>query len=268
MKSVNHTNHGAGVGAFVLRTCYYDDRVEAPVAETKINEKDGAEMVWVPEGEFVMGNDDGLQREKPLRTVYLDGYWIYKYPVTLEQYAAYCRESGLSLPPKPEWGWRHDHPVVNVSWHDATAYAAWAGVALPTEAQWEKAARGTDGREYPWGETWDPARCQCSRDKYGDAKSTAPVTEYRDGVSPFGAMDMAGNVWEWCDDWYAENYYYKAAPSRNPAGPAAGEYRVLRGGGWYNYDGGYFRCAYRDGDGPDVVNGGIGFRCASRAGLS
>jgi sulfatase modifying factor 1 len=234
------------------------------MVQTKINEKDGAEMVWVPAGEFVMGSDDSnWNDERPRRTVYLDGYWIYKYPVTWEQYGAYCRESGLSLPPKPDWGWRHDHPVVNVSWNDANSYAAWAGVLLPTEAQWEKAARGTDGREYPWEGPWDASKCA---NLVGPRRnSTAPVTEHPGGVSPFGAMDMAGNAWEWCEDWYAEDYY-KAAPSRNPTGPADGTDRVLRGGGWSSNDEVSFRCAYRGRYVPDIVIDICGFRCASRAG--
>src|SRR5580704_10252336 len=121
--------------------------------QTKINEKDGAEMVWVPDGEFIMGGD--AYGAKPRRTVHTAGYWIYKYPVTVEQYTRYCTENGVDWPKKPDWGYRHNHPVVNVSWHEAATYCKWADVSLPTEAQWEKAARGTDGREYPWGDAWD-----------------------------------------------------------------------------------------------------------------
>jgi len=231
--------------------------------ETKINEKDGAEMVWVPEGEFIMGSDDHDDDEKPRRTVYLDGYWIYKYPVTLEQYAKYCRESGLALPPKPEWGYRHNHPVVNVSWDDALAYCEWASVALPSEAEWEKAARGTDGREYPWGPEWDTL--MCSNSVGGGSSSTASVTAHPSGGSPFGAMEMAGNVWEWCGDWYS-NAYYNNAPKRNPIGPPKGSGRVLRGGGWNYNRPDVFRCADRYGYAPGNGYYVFGFRCVSRPG--
>jgi sulfatase modifying factor 1 len=222
-------------------------RAELTTMQTKINEKDGSEMVWVPEGDFIMGGD--AYGAKPRRTVHTAGYWIYKYPVTVEQYTRYCTEMGVKWPDKPRWGYRHNHPVVNVSWHDATRYCAWAGVSLPKEVEWEKAARGTDGREFPWQGPWDASKCANSvGEKRG---STAPVTQHPGGASPFGAWDMAGNVWEWCDDWYEE-----------------GKYRVLRGGAWINYDGVIFRCACRNWYAPDVVNDGIGLRGVSRPGSS
>ena len=134
-----------------------------PVAgATRINPKDGAVMVYVPAGEFVMG-DDQMPRSSPRRTVTLDAFWIYKNDVTVAQYRKFCQATGRQMPQTPTWGWKDDHPVVNVTWDDAKAYCDWAGAALPTEAQWEKAARGTDGRMYPWGNEWDAGKLWCSR---------------------------------------------------------------------------------------------------------
>ncbi|MBM3496659.1 MAG: hypothetical protein FJX72_20420, partial [Armatimonadetes bacterium] len=197
--------------------------------EVRINPKDGAEMVYIPAGEFIMGSDGGGD-EKPRRKVYLDGYWMYQHEITVAQYRRFCSETGRKMPDAPSWGWKNDHPIVNVSWHDAKAYAAWAGVQLPTEAQWEKAARGTDGREYPWGSTFDSSKAVCSV-RPRDENSTAPVGSIPAGASPYGCLDMAGNVWEWCADWY-DGGYYRKAPNRNPTGPASGTLRVLRGGSW------------------------------------
>jgi formylglycine-generating enzyme required for sulfatase activity len=133
---------------------------------------------------------------------------------------------------------------VNVSWDGAAAYAQWAGASLPTEAQWEKAARGTDGRVYPWGNAWDASKAQCSKEKWGDAKTPAAVGSFLTGASPFGCLDMAGNVWEWCADWYDAGYY-KTASAKNPTGPATGTSRVLRGGSWSGDTPDDFRAAYR-----------------------
>ncbi len=247
----------------------------AKLGEERTNPLDGAAMVWVPAGEFLMGNTDneGESNERPQHRVYLDGYWIYKYEVTVAQYRAFCAATGWALPPFPSghsWkgkaGWAdpalQNHPIVNVTWHDATAYAAWAGAQLPTEAQWEKAARGTEGRIYPWGNAWDLAKC--ANDANSDSKgiSTWPVGSFPAGVSWCGAHDMAGNVWEWCADWYDAGYY-KTAPTRNPTGPATGTYRVLRGGSWD--DGIEYGCrgACRSYNDPGYWGYGFGFRCLS-----
>jgi len=122
-----------------------------------INAKDRAEVVYIPAGEFTMGSKPGVGKsdEQPEHKVDLDGYWIYQTKVTVAQYRQFCQATGRSMPNAPSWGWKDDHPIVSVTWDDATAYAKWAGAALPTEAQWEKAARGTDGRIYPWGNEWD-----------------------------------------------------------------------------------------------------------------
>jgi len=216
-------------------------------------------MVYIPAGQFIMGSRDGGSDEKPQRKVHLDGYWMYRHPVTVAQYRRFCRETRRKTPDPPSWGWEEDHPIVKVSWHDAKAYANWAGAHLPTEAQWEKAARGTDGRVYPWGDDWDPSRCRCSLRLLGDAGSTSPVGSYPSGASPYGCHDMSGNVWEWCADWYDEDYYAKA-PSRNPTGPSSGQRRVVRGGAWYDVLEVDLRASYRWSS-PDGRNCGYGFRC-------
>ncbi len=223
--------------------------------EERVNPVDGAVMIYIPAGEFLMGSND-YDDEKPRRNVYLDGYWIYKYPVTVAQYRKFCQATGRQEPPPPDWGWKDDHPIVNVSWNDAVAYAKWARVRLPTEAEWEKAARGTDGRRFPWGNEWDAKKCNTWES--GPRRTTA-VGSYADGASPYGIQDMAGNVWEWCADWY-DAHYYKSAPNRNPTGPDSGKYRVLRGGSWYYYVRNC-RAALRSTVAPAVRLNNNGFRC-------
>lgn len=224
----------------------------------QVKAKDGSEMILIPAGEFTMGSNDGEASEKPAHKVYLDTYEIGKYEVTVAQYRKFCRATGRAMPVEaPPWGWKDDHPIVNVSWFDAEAYCKWAGGRLPTEAEWEKAARGTEGRTYPWGNTWDKNKCA----NYGlGLKSTAAVGSYPSGASPYGCMDMAGNVWEWSADWHGE-HYYSASPARNPKGPGSGKYRVLRGGSFYNSDSNN-RCAFRLTDYPYDYYFTNGFRLA------
>ena len=251
-----------------------------------VNPTDGAAMVWVPAGTFRMGSGlregiraaagrrdwremrdvvwNGLRGEadsdeEPARKVFLDGYWIYQYEVTVAQYRQFCAATGRPMPPEPPWDWQDNHPVVNVDWDDAAAYAAWAGAALPTEAQWEKAARGPDGRLYPWGNAWDGTKCRNSVDQY-NATSSSPVGIFPASAGPYGAHDMAGNVWEWCADWY-DGEYYKLAPPRNPTGPATGTARVVRGGSWLNTNPVNFRAASRCGGNPSYWLDSLGFRC-------
>jgi formylglycine-generating enzyme required for sulfatase activity len=207
-----------------------------------------------------MGSDNNPD-ESPVRKVYLDGFWIYKHPVTVAQYHNFCGATGRAMPPSPGWGWLDDHPMVNVTWHDAKAYCAWAGARLPTEAEWEKAARGTDGPIYPWGETWNPALLHSSKRDLADARRTAPAGSLPAGAGPYGCLDMVGNVWEWCADWYSDGYYAHA-PSKNPTGPERGTMRVLRGGAWGNFNRDYLTTTKRAGFTPDTWFNGAGFRCA------
>ena len=226
-------------------------------------EKDGSVFVLVPEGEFEMG--DGEYKDCPAHRVFLDAYYIGKYCVTNEQYARFAEVTGHRPPDNTEWRnpEKANHPVTDVSWDDAVAYAEWTGCGLPTEAQWEKAARGPDGYEYPWGGWWDETKCRNYENK-GD-ESTAPVDAYPGGVSGYGTYQQAGNVWEWCSDWDDEDYYTYPEASRNPGGPSEGTRRVYRGGSWGNDDESIFRGANRLRDDPSDRGGNLGFRLVRRA---
>ena len=224
------------------------------VGSIMISEKDGMEMVYVPAGAFTMGSNDGDADEKPVHEVYLDGYWIDKYEVTNAQYAKCVAEGDCDKQVKMEYA---NHPVVQVSWIDAHAYCAWAGRRLPSEAEWEKAARGTDGRTYPWGfETPSASQLNYNLNEGG----MTAVGNYPAGASPYGALDMAGNVWEWVADWYDAGYYSKS-PLENPPGPDSGTYRVLRGGSWL-VNGRDVRSADRNLNFPVSANDYLGFRCS------
>jgi serine/threonine-protein kinase len=230
---------------------------------TMLREKDGMEMVYVPEGTFTMGskNNDAEadSDEKPEREVYLDAYWIDKYEVSNAQYAL-CVAANKCTEPDPPNKYNNyyysNHPVVNVDWNQASAYCEWAGGRLPTEAEWEKAARGPDGNKYPWGN--ENPTCY-KANYYPCVRNTRKVGSYPEGVSYYGALDMAGNVWEWVNDWYAGSYDINQL--NNPTGPSSGIYRVLRGGSWFSLDWGV-RSAYRSWYYPDYWDGSWGFRCA------
>jgi formylglycine-generating enzyme required for sulfatase activity len=221
-------------------------------------------MVGVPAGEFIMGSPagEGADDEHPQHTVSLDAFWIDRTEVTNAQYRG-CLDAGACAKPQ-YWGdsaYDADgQPVVGVVWNDAEAYCKWAGARLPTEAEWEKAARGTDGRVYPWGNE-DPT---CERANYNtDCVGKPALTgSYPASASPYGALDMAGNVWEWVADWYAADTY-GPSPQQNPTGPDSGDRRVLRGGSW-NMGPVHARCAYRDGNVPGSRFNylGDGFRCS------
>jgi formylglycine-generating enzyme required for sulfatase activity len=251
-----------------------------PIKTLYINEKgfweanygDGIIMVHIPAGEFTMGSND-YDDEKPLHTIYLDGYWIGKYEVTFAQYDKYCEDVKKAKPDDEGWG-RGKRPVINVSWDDAKAYCDWLSTEknltfkLPTEAQWEKAARGTASIKYPWGDNepyykgkwYANYAAHDSWEKRGEDgfEFTAPVGSYPQGASPYGLLDMAGNVWEWCYDLYGDDYY-KNSPKENPTGPESGSLRVVRGGGWAD-DARGLRCAYRLFDGPSFRDSNPGFR--------
>ncbi len=227
------------------------------------------EMVHVPAGEFLLGSDPikdklGSDHEQPQHILYLPDYYLARTPVTNAQYAAFIQAAQHEPPRhwtdgKPPNG-KADHPVVNVTWHDATAYCRWLAeltrkpYRLPTEAEWEKGARGTDGRIYPWGDRWDAARCNTKEQSIED---TTPVRSYRKGASPYGLLDMAGNVWEWTSS-LSWDYPYRSDDGRED--PISSGSRVLRGGSWLNYYDAA-RCAYRRGYVPVYHNRVHGFRC-------
>lgn len=281
------------------------------------------DMVLIPEGIFLMGSTredidklleidhnieiDRLYNELPQREVFLSAYLIGKYPVTNAQYKKFIDEGGYTH--KAFWsdaGWQYisenplssndldailhgeqNCPVINVSWYEAEAFAKWGGKRLPTEAEWEKAARGADGRIYPWGNVFDRSKLNCAELKI---ERPTPVAKFPEGQSIYGCFDMAGNVWEWVADWY-DSQYYPHAPKKDPQGPSLAEKspyfgrpeevgisiyelkpsptsgslsacKVLRGGSWNGSGLVHIRCANRDYDEPGYKNDTIGFRCA------
>ena len=295
---------------------------------TQTNPKDGAETVWIPAGDFLMGADPSdnerlwkklgwdkdwmkyAKDEGPKHRVQLDGFWMYKYEVTVRQFQKFVDATGYKTDAEKE-GWNYwfntdkatwemgegiswrcpfgkgqpaerDHPVVCVSWNDAQAYCKWAGVRLPTEAEWEYAGRGGDtgfaGKShhaFVWGSDaptklvanmWDesaarkwPKTSFLKFPNYDDGYAqTAPVGTYP--ANGFGLFDMAGNAWEWCSDWHGEKYY-AGSPAKNPVGPREGKYRVARGGAWVNTPFN-LRVSLRSWNPPADRNGYLGFRCA------
>ncbi|MEM6457539.1 MAG: formylglycine-generating enzyme family protein [Acidobacteriota bacterium] len=199
------------------------------------NEPDGSVLVYVPGGSYTLGADDISEAERPIHTVRLSPYWIGKYPVTNAQYSAFVEATGYEKPryrDNSDWNGAN-HPVVSVTWHDAHAYCAWAGLTLPSEAQWEAAARSQDQRKYPWGNA-EPTDQLANFNEHNDA--TTPVDNYPDGAGPFGALDQAGNVDEWCLDLWDASAYASRDGETDPvchgAGASESALRVLRGGSW------------------------------------
>jgi len=268
-----------------------------PAARPALSSSSDKKTVLVPAGSFLMGSPKGTEIavvEKPEHTVRLEAFRIDRYEVTNEEYGRFLRAikevhpptcSPLEAPGKdhtpdaktwtdPEWN-APDKPVVSVDWFDAYAYCAWAGGRLPTEAEWEKAARGTDGRTYPWGNEFTPgvllgnfadeSAKKANPDwvilgNYDDGfVHTAPVGSFPDGKSPYGAEDMAGNVWEWVADWFASTTY--STPNQvDPTGPENGEARVLRGGSFDSHPN-LIRTAARHRHWPTYRAPAYGFRC-------
>jgi formylglycine-generating enzyme required for sulfatase activity len=239
-------------------------------------------MVLIPAGEFEMGSAIGEDDEKPVHTVYLDGFYIDVYEVANTQFAEFLNKKANLAEGGKAWfaagvSWVHigksggrwqaesgyaDHPVVGVTWYGAAAYCAWAGKRLPTEAEWEKAARGgLKGKQFPWGD----AAPICTKKAGNGAqfepcgRETAPVGSF--APNGYGLFDVAGNVWEWVSDWYGS---YDQMPQSNPNGPVTGSLKVMRGAGWYFYADN-LRTANRSQSYPTEWNGSLGFRCAATA---
>jgi len=232
---------------------------EGEIGSTWVRPQDGMVMVYVPKGTFIMGSESGEEDEQPVHEVYLDAFWIDQTEITYTMYARFDPSKYGS------------QPVQKLTWQQAQAYCAWAGGRLPSEAEWEKAARGTDERTYPWGDQPPAADLVNfadlrSRQSWADVSvddgysEVAPVGKYPAGASPYGALDMAGNAAEWVNDWYVENYY-AFSQQANPQGPEDGLFRVLRGGSYYTTAAGVRtteRSWYIDEGSAEY----IGFRCA------
>lgn len=246
--------------------------------------QDNDYWVTIPAGTFLMGaqskdpargnyDPEAGKNEFPVHEVALNAFRIGHYPVTVEEYGRFLKDEGYgnqqwwkgggfgqrTKPGDWEEQMRHrSRPLVRVTWYEAAAYCAWAGGRLPTEAEWERAARGTEGRKYPWGNKAPDA----SRANYGETKvgHASPVGLFPRGTTPEGIADMAGNVWEWVADWYADDYYRKSL-RENPPGPGTGSARVIRGGSW-TFPSGDLRSAYRGRVAPEPRGVAIGFRCA------
>lgn len=245
-------------------------------------------MVYIAAGEFLMGSKSkeqspaetdpaALDAERPEHAVFLDDYWIDRTEVTNQMYAIFLNALGnqeqigvtwldaesdhARIHQQEDGTWRADpgyehHPAVEVTWFGANSYCQWLGKRLPTEAEWEKASRGTDARKFPWGEGFN-----CELANYlGCVGDTVPVLSLDKGISPYGVLHLAGNAWEWVADWFAEDYY-KTSPDRNPTGPLKGSQRVMRGG-CALCSGTYLRSTYRDKMRPDESGFFSGFRCA------
>ncbi len=233
--------------------------------------KEKCDMVLIPAGPFIMGINDIKQEQRPSHKVYLNAFYIDRYEVTNAQYYEFLdyikktnnhskchKDEPMNKDHIPN-SWKDDYynhpeyPVVRVDWYDAYAYAAWAGKRLPTEAEWEKAARGTDERRWPWGDEWDFKKCNV-----GDPE---PIGSYEEGKSAYGCYDMAGSVAEWCADW-GDMLYYTRSPRKNPKGPKKGNNKIIRGGSRFAEIGVLLRCTARKSMSPYLGNVGVGFRCA------
>jgi formylglycine-generating enzyme required for sulfatase activity len=280
------------------------DRLSTPgAASADVSDQDGMPLILIPAGNFGRGAapehlalmfdlcplcDPGtVADQSPSRSIYLDVYWIDKTEVTVAQFTKFINEtgyittaeqkgSGSVFNPTAGWTalpgatWRNsipvgdtntNYPVSQVSWHDAVAYCAWAGRRLPTEAEWEKAARGVDGRLFPWG-NGEPDGTLLSFNL--NAGGAVPVGSFPAGSSPYGVLDMSGNLWEWVADYYDESYY-SYAPDRNPLGPSAGDGRTIRGGSWATLRDTelvYATTTFRLWNYPDISSNALGFRCA------
>lgn len=243
------------------------DRLRKSKKDAESAQAEQAPMGLIPAGSFWMGVDglQGLDDERPRHAVLLNAYAMDLYEVTVGRYATFLRKTERAPPLFWDTVDLHEHadrPVIGVDWTDADAYCRWAGKRLPTEAEWEHAARGTDERRYPWGNhtpTSELANYAIGA-RFSYSQTLMPVGRYEQGTSPYGMYDMAGNVWEWVQDWYGANYYEVSA-EQNPGGPDLGQFKVLRGGSWselpkYLLAYGRFKLP------PNTRNSYTGFRCA------
>lgn len=228
------------------------------------------EMILIPAGAFMMGTDERLPDEGPPHQVVVPDFWIDKFEVTNFQYQAFIERAGRRAPDhfvqRRHPPGKADHPVTFVTWFDGDAYCKWAGKRLPTDQEWEKAARGTDGRTFPWGEEFrlNAANTPVRWSSLGREGDTTPVGAFPSGVSPYGLHDMSGNVWEWTDAWY------KAYPGNTRESENYGQkYRTLKGGSWWDCS--FYKCGIsapvfnRSFFSPKVKNASFGFRCARDA---
>ncbi|MCK5579524.1 MAG: formylglycine-generating enzyme family protein [Planctomycetes bacterium] len=252
-----------------------EEEAKPKVIDSEGDEIIEQEMILIPGSNFQMGSKkkEGEINENPRHRVHVSDFQIDKYEVSNAMYAKFIKETKHEVPPhwsdgKIPFG-QENHPIVNVSWTDAVAYAEWAGKRLPTEAEWEKAARGDDAHVYPWGNEWDKLKC---RNKFSNIRNTSEINEYEDGQTQTGCFQMAGNVAEWVNDRYDWRYYKrKPVPGRDPKGPGDDELtiknkiryqlRVIRGGSW-NDNKNEIRCAKRMGQNPEYKSLTLGFRCA------
>jgi sulfatase modifying factor 1 len=227
---------------------------------------DGAPMVLVPAGEFTMGSEQGDDDEQPLHRIVLDSFYLDTFEVTNGRFAKFVE----AIQSEPPWGFADqatpvvhaDRPVRWVNWMEALGYCLWAGKRLPTEAEWEKAARGTDGRVYPWGND-PPTAAHAVFGLPEGAETVSPIGNRDKGTSPYGVHDLAGNLYEWVTDWYDEEFYTQP-PSSNPRGPGEGTAKVQRGGSYINQP--YrLRAAFRTKGDPTEHDPHVGFRCAQDA---
>jgi formylglycine-generating enzyme required for sulfatase activity len=243
-----------------------------PEPQTKVNPIDGAIMIRIPGGGFLSGNADDMKSAKNETTygdinaaikkgewIALPEYFIYKNEVTVAQYRKFCEATDKKMPKTPKWGWNDDFPIVNVTFEDATAYAKWAGVALPSGAQWEKAARGTDARVYPWGNQWDAGKVHCSKGTLCDAGKPTSIGSFKVGASPFGALDMAGNVYEYTLDRITSKEKKRHEFGYDEVVEEPGH--AVRGGSWIDNNAESFtiplRLVVKDG----IMFDTVGFRC-------
>lgn len=217
------------------------------------------DLVYIPAGWFIMGENDERPSNRPQRRVYLDAYAIQKTEVTRGEYTEFIHSTGYNAQ-----GWQSgtpestmDLPMTNTLWQDAAAYCEWLGMRLPTEAEWEKAARGVDGRRYPWGETWDPKNANTGE---RESVRAEPVGSFPLGASPYGLLDMCGNAAEWVADAYARDYYQEA-PNHNPTGPDQVLDHVIRGGS-YDDPPEWTTTYFRNSSHSAHPNPRVGFRCA------